>query len=147
MGKDVNDRRSDAIGWLGGFSLVELMIVVAILGIIAAFAYPSYEDQIRKARRTDAQSALSTLALQMERRFSNQNGYTTDLSDLGYAAATNVVTPEGYWGLSATVGPTGNINTSFLLTANLAGEFSDPGCSSITLDSRGVKGPSPNCWR
>ena len=145
MGIKVNAKRSEALWWLGGFSLIELMIVVAILGIIAAFAYPSYEDQMRKARRSDAQAALSTLALQMERRFSNQNSYTTDLTDLGYASATNVPTPEGYWGLTPTAGPTG-INTSFVLTANLAAGFSDPTCSSITLDSSGVKGPS-GCWR
>ena len=146
MGIKVNAKRSEAFGWLGGFSLIELMIVVAILGIIAAFAYPSYQDQMRKARRSDAQAALSTLALQMERRFSNQNTYTTDLTDLGYAAATNVPTPEGYWGLTPTAGPTG-INTSFVLTATLAAGFSDPDCPSLTLDSSGVKGPSSGCWR
>lgn len=148
MEKDTIDNLRNAVGWIAGFSLVELMIVIAVLGIIAAFAYPSYEDQMRKARRSDAHSALSTLAFQMERYFSNENEYTVNLTVFGYDNdPTTPDTPEGYWGLNATAGPTGNIDTSFLLTANLAAGFSDPACSSLTLDSRGVRGPSSNCWR
>lgn len=58
-----------------GFTLIELMIAVAIVGILAAIAYPSYQQQVRKTRRADAQGALMGLANAMERSFTEQNTY------------------------------------------------------------------------
>ena len=59
-----------------GFTLIEVMIVVAIIGILAAVAYPSYQDHVRKSRRAEAQSALMGLAAAMERHFTATNSYT-----------------------------------------------------------------------
>lgn len=59
----------------GGFNLIELMIVVAIVGIIAAIAYPSYLDQVASTRRGDAQGALSSFANAMERYYTQNNTY------------------------------------------------------------------------
>lgn len=59
----------------GGFTLIELMIVVAIIGIIAAIAYPSYQDQVTKTRRMDAQGALSSFASAMERYYTENGTY------------------------------------------------------------------------
>lgn len=58
-----------------GFTLIELMIVVAIVGILAAIAYPSYTEYVRRAARADAQGALTSLAAAMERWFSDNNTY------------------------------------------------------------------------
>ena len=58
-----------------GFTLIELMIAVMIVGIIAAVAIPSYQSQVTKSRRADAQGALTGLANAMERYFTNQNTY------------------------------------------------------------------------
>jgi len=58
-----------------GFTLIELMIVVAIIGILAAIAYPSYQNSVEKARRSDAQGALLGLANAMERHFTANNSY------------------------------------------------------------------------
>ncbi len=58
-----------------GFTLIELMIVVAIVGILAAIAYPSYQEYLRRAARADAQGALTSLASVMERWFSDNNTY------------------------------------------------------------------------
>ena len=58
-----------------GFTLVELMIAVAILGILAGIAYPSYQDSVRKSRRADAQGALLGFANAMERYFTVNNSY------------------------------------------------------------------------
>lgn len=55
-----------------GFTLIELIIVIAIVGLLAAIAYPAYTDQVRKARRADAQAALSGFAVAMERYFTEQ---------------------------------------------------------------------------
>lgn len=58
-----------------GFTLIELMIVVAIIGIIAAIAYPSYTNHVEKTRRSDAQGALMGLAAAMERHYATNNSY------------------------------------------------------------------------
>lgn len=59
----------------GGFTLIELMIVVAIIGILAAIAYPSYQNSVEKSRRTDGKSALSGLAGAMERHYTTNSTY------------------------------------------------------------------------
>ena len=60
-----------------GFTLLELMVVVAIIGIISAIAYPSYQDSVRKANRADAKASLLDVAQQLERCFSANGQYTT----------------------------------------------------------------------
>ena len=79
---------------INGFTLIELMIVVAIIGILASIAYPSYQDSVMKSRRADATGALLGFANAMERRFTETNSY------LGAAGTTalpaNTGTPRIY---------------------------------------------------
>lgn len=76
-----------------GFTLLELMIVVAIIAVIAVVAVPQYERYVDNARRTDAQAALLSFASQLERRFTETNSYcdngTTDPGTCGEAGAGN----------------------------------------------------------
>ncbi len=67
-----------------GFSLIELMIAVAIVAIIASVAYPSYVDFIRKGKRGDAKAALLQAAQKQEVFYARTASYTLDLRDLGY---------------------------------------------------------------
>ncbi len=67
-----------------GFTLVELMIVVIVIGILAAIAYPNYIDSVRKSRRALAKSALLEAAQRQESYFARKASYTATLSDLGY---------------------------------------------------------------
>lgn len=60
-----------------GFTLIELMIVVAIIGIIAAIAYPSYQQYVERTRATDAQGALMSLASRLERYHTQEGTYDT----------------------------------------------------------------------
>lgn len=73
-----------------GFTLIELMIVVAIIGILAAIAYPSYQSYVEKTRRTDAQGALMSFANAMERYYTQNNTYIG--ADGGNAAISNTLT-------------------------------------------------------
>jgi len=71
-----------------GLTLVEVMIVVAILGIIAAIAIPSYSNYTIRARRTEAMNALTEMANLQERAFSNNGAYTTNFGALPYPQTT-----------------------------------------------------------
>jgi type IV pilus assembly protein PilE len=69
-----------------GFTLVELMVTIAIVAMLAAIAVPTYQAQIRKSRRTEARSALLDTASREERFFATNNKYTQTATDLGYAS-------------------------------------------------------------
>ncbi len=68
-----------------GITLMELMIVVVIIGILAAVAYPNYRDFAARAKRNEAKAALLKIAVNQERIYLNSNSYTTDMTDLGFA--------------------------------------------------------------
>src|SRR6267154_1626429 len=100
MTKHINSRRLES----GGFTLVELMIVVVIVAILASIAIPAYNSQIRKSRRTEAKTALLDLAGREERYFNTSNNTYTNLAvNLAYAAAgstttiTNFSVGSGYY--------------------------------------------------
>jgi type IV pilus assembly protein PilE len=78
----VKDERQSRRGG-EGFTLIELMIVVAIVGILAAIAYPSYRDQIERTRRADAQAVLMQAAQYMERIYTEEGCYNPDAGCLG----------------------------------------------------------------
>lgn len=91
-----------------GFTLIELMIVVTVVGILAAIAYPSYQNQVRQTRRTDAQIALNEIANLQEKFYSQCSQYATALGTgainscdgLGY----KTVSSNGHYTLSLAAG-------------------------------------------
>ena len=80
-----------------GFSLIELMVVVAILGIIAVIAFPSYQDSVRKGKRADGESLLLEIAARQGRHLYTNGTYSTDLTDLNFPSANNVSSSEGHY--------------------------------------------------
>ncbi len=70
-----------------GFTLVELMVVVAIAAVLASIALPNYMESVRKSRRADARAALQELAQQLEAYYARNGTYTTDMTELGYPNA------------------------------------------------------------
>lgn len=145
-----------------GFTLVELMVTVAIIGILASIAYPSYQNSVMKSRRADAKSALMELANYMERHATevgcymdpgadNQCGTGDDTMPL-LPFTTTPRTGKAYYDL--VLFPVDA--TSFTLTANpIAGvSQANDGCGSLTLTNTGVKDFIPiasgltaaDCW-
>ncbi len=98
-----------------GFSLTELMIVIVIVGVLAAIGMPAYNDYARAAKRADATQALTQMAQLQERFFTDNNTYAVNATQLGFASNTPTTT-GGYWQMQVTAG--GN---SYTLQAAPAG--------------------------
>ena len=131
-----------------GFSLMELMSVLAIVGILSMVAYPSFMQNIRESRRTDAQVVLTRTAQNLERFFSTNNSYTVNTGQLG---VTNGLSDREDYVITVGPGATG-IGSSYIITATAAAgstQVDDAGCTVLTLDSLGRRTPDPgasDCW-
>jgi len=132
-----------------GFTLIEVIIVVAIIGILAAIAVPAYSQYMTDGRRTDAIAFLSEAAGEQVRYFSSNNQYADSMDELGYGNAATFVTPEGHYTVSI-VNP--GSRAKFTLTATpIAGgrQAGDTECLAFTITDTGVKrntGTNTDCW-
>ena len=119
-----------------GFTLMELMVVVAIIGIMAGIGLPQYNNRVVAAKRSDAMQMLTRVMASQERYFANEITYTADLTDLGFASAASIDSSESIYKVTATACG-GGIGQCVLLTAvPQAGQASD---GNLTLNSRGAK--------
>jgi type IV pilus assembly protein PilE len=127
-----------------GFSLIELMVVVAIVGILASIAYPAYQDSIQKSRRSDAKIALVQAAASEERWFSSNNAYTSNATNIGGA-----LSPEGYYNVAVVAA-----TLTYSITATAGTEqAADTNCNTFTITQTGAKTSkddgavvSTGCW-
>ena len=131
-----------------GFTLIELMIVVAVLAILAVLAYPSYVDQVRKARRQQARETLAQVANQQERYYA-QNGQYGSLTQLGYGGAS-FETTDGHFKVTLTLTNETILgsarNTGYTASANAQGDQAeDTTCAVLTLDHQARRLPA-DCW-
>lgn len=133
-----------------GFTLIELMIAVAIVGILAAIAFPAYQSQVEQTRRTTAKSDLLELSQWMERRYSNGFDYR-DTSGSAPAAPSLPFNQSPQDGNTAfyNIGfdSNGVTRDAFTLEATPTGGQVGDDCGTLTLNEQGVKGADEtNCW-
>jgi type IV pilus assembly protein PilE len=152
-----------AINKSKGVTLIELMIVVAIIGIIASIALPSYREQVASSKRSDGTAALLQLASALERHYTENSTYC-DAAGTGGAnscgGGANDTGPPTILG-STTVpldGGTAYYNltisavtaTTYTITATRTGSMSNDRCGNLTLTHAGQKGASlgtvNDCW-
>ena len=121
-----------------GFTLIELMVVVAIIALLAAIAYPNYRDSVRRANRAEGQALLAEAMARQERFFSNNNTYTADMTDLGFAADP-AVSESGFYSVDGAACGAG-LGTCVTLTAsNQGGQEDDDTCETMSVDSTGLR--------
>ncbi len=131
-----------------GFTLIELVVTVAIIGILVAIAYPAYQEQIRKSRRPEGQGALVELANVQQQYFSDNFTFTPTLTNLGYTSATTL---GGHYTLSV---PVANASVFTVRAAPTGAQALDTHCAQMDLTNTGVKTAKDSggtaqadCWR
>lgn len=145
MTTELNKRRRGA-GRLvrgKGFTLVELMVVVAIVALLATIAYPAFRDQTLRAGRAEGRTALMELASRQEQYILDNRSYTTDLGLLGMNGATE----NGKYTVSVTAASA----SAFTARATpQGGQAEDTDCLALTINSAGTRsatGPDgADCW-
>ncbi|WP_313296512.1 type IV pilin protein [Diaphorobacter sp.] len=132
-----------------GFTLIELMITVAVIAILSAVAYPSYQEYLIRSRRVEGQSLLSEAAVRQERYRAQNGGYTDDVTKLKLPHGDK--SEHGYYTLTLS----GVTSTDYTLLATRTGaQAKDTRCGDYTLNAAGQKGlkvntpgTSDQCWR
>ena len=135
-------------GCAAGFTLIELMIAVAIIGVLAGIGYPSYLKYVARGNRSAAQSFMLEATSRQERYLLDARQYAPDLATLGMTVPDTVSPNYGVTITNVTAAPPG-----YVVQAAPVGNqaTNDANCGTLTIDSTGAKGASgpggvANCW-
>jgi type IV pilus assembly protein PilE len=141
----IRQKGNNMIKKTAGFTLIELMIVLAVLSIIVAIGYPSYQEHIKKSRRAEGMGQLLTLADRMERAYSDTGTYPTNVSEI-YTATTD----SGLYTLS--IVSANNVSFTISAAPTSVKNQDDDKCKTFTLTSLGDQSVTDNslkdqCWK
>ena len=136
-----------------GFTLVELLIVIAIMGVLMSIALPAYQNSALRSGRAEAKSELLQVASDQERYFSNFNTYVDDATPLNtpVVADRDRTTQNGLYVISVAACGGGAITNCFVATATPQGGQGDDSCSTLTISNTGARGATGDtteeCWQ
>mgnify|MGYP003575482515 CR=1 FL=1 len=154
-----------------GFTLIELMIVVAVIAILSMIAMPSYQEHVRRSKRSEAQGILMEAAQYMQRYYSANDRYTaaagtttseTEQTVTSGGSTTSILpgdlqkSPKGAGAANYTISVEArDTPPTYTLKATRTGSMSSDKCGTLTLNSQGVKGldsaatglGAVDCWK
>ena len=136
-----------------GFSLIEIMVVLAIVGILTAVALPAYQESRMSAGRADGKNALMEVVSIQERFYSNNFSYSTHANPLASPSVASVTSDDGNYVISvaACAGVGNTIGNCFVATATPQGPQANDSCGNLTVTNTGVRaaagGTVQECWQ
>ncbi len=125
-----------------GFTLVELLITIVVIGILVSIAYPSYTNHLRKSRRAEAQRVLMDIALRQQQILLDTKAYAADLAGSGASVPPSVTT---YYDITVVGTNTAGTAPVFTATAVPKGIQAADTCGTLTVNQASVRTPS-TCW-
>ncbi len=126
--------RMTKAGEQSGFTLIELMIAVAVIAILAAIAIPGYQGYVERSLRADAHAGLNVAAGELERCYTEHYSYSSDNCTITTSS------PDGNYSISYSE----DSDVGYVVSASTSRE---DGCDAdITLNGQGIRGPSDSCW-
>ena len=142
------DFRENTMTASRGFSIIELLIALAIAGIMFAVALPAYNGYVLRSHRADAHASLLDISARLEKYMSQRNRYTTEITAADGLNLPNNLSREEFYSMEVRACGTGNISICYEVRATALGsQTADTDCLLITYDSTGVKGgTTEECW-
>lgn len=125
-----------------GFTLIEVMVTVAIVAILASIAYPSYLSQVRKSRRAEAQATMMSIAGKQQQMMLDTRSYATSVSALNVTVPASVA--QNYT-ITITVNAGTNTIPTFTVEGTPLGTQAADSCRVLSVNQASVKNPS-SCW-
>lgn len=138
-----------------GFSLIELLMALAIVAILASIAVPSFTEAINRAKRGDAKAFLMQLASDQESFYARNFSYANSITAVGQLEYNDLLSPESHYTAALVVLPAGcaaGVNACRTYSFTLTPVGLDAKCTTITLSGSGVRdstgtGTVTDCWR